>query len=176
MGNRVRVFLLAGIVLGLMLPGCSGSSEDQPALYRNQAFGSSFLVPAGWEMTAETEREVVLTLQLQDKTRETSFMTVTVFPASLMSQEESAGQAEQLLRQGLYELQEPVEQKELSLSSGRTLPLVKALAGRREMVEAWSAVLCGSRFHALVTLVARLEHFDIHKTEFHLFLESYQLE
>lgn len=175
MRKSALALLLAAIVLGL-LQGCAGRDSVQQVVYNNKAFGSSFQIPAGWQLMDETVREDVLTLQLQDNIRESSFITVTVFPAEFLSPDETVDQAEQLLRQGLYQIKEPVEHQELILSSGQKLTLVTALAGNRELVDAWSAVFCSSRFHALITLVARQEHFDLHKTEFQVMLDSFKLE
>lgn len=168
------LLLFVGIALGL-LQGC-GRDSVQPVSYSNKAFGSSFPIPAGWLLVEETEREDVLTLKLEDKERESSFITVTVFPATLLSPDETVDQAEQLLRKSLYQLQEPVEHGELTLSGGRKLPLLTALAGNLERVDAWSAVFCSDSYHALITLVSRQEHFDIHKTEFQVMLDSFKLE
>ena len=130
-----KLFLLllgAGLIAGL-IQGCG--SNEEPVQYASDAYGASFFIPAGWELVEEKKRETVLTLQLQNRNRESSFITVVVFPAELFTRDEAVDQAEMMLRQSLYAVEEP-ERSEIFLDSGEPLPLVAARAGGRDIITA----------------------------------------
>ncbi len=171
MKKLLWILLGAGLILGL-LQGCGTRQEE----VKYTGSECSFNVPTGWELAEEKKHQDVLTLQLHDKNRESSYITVTVFPAGMLAGAEAVEQAEKLLRTSLYALQDPVDRSELQLSTGELIPLVTARAGKRDTIEAQTAVVYGDRFHALVTLVARLENLDINSTEFQVFLNDFQLQ
>ncbi len=155
-----------------LLQGCSSG----PEAVKYTRGGCSFTVPAGWGLVEEKERQDVLTLRLQDRNRESSFITVTVFPAGMLTGTEVVDRAEGMLRASLYALQEPVERSELQLSTGKQIPLLTARVGKQDKMEAQTAVLYGDRFHAFITLVARLDNLDINRTEFQVLLNDFQLQ
>lgn len=169
----VSLLLLVGLLSGCgLLANRAGGKVN----YTNNDYGCSFSLPGGWKIEETKERQGILTLQVQDKGRESSYLVITVFPAERFTPAETLDEAERLLEKGLYVLQEPVERDELTLPSGDIIPLLGATAGRKETVEAATAVIYGSGFNALVTLIAREEHFASYQAEYLALLDSFQLE
>ncbi len=144
--------------------------------YANRAYGCRFSLGESWKLAEEKERQGVLTLRVQAADRESSYLVVTVFQADRFTPAETLNEAGKLLQKGLYEPREPIGYEEIILASGRSLPFLRVQAGRREQIEAGTAVLYGSRFTALVTLIARQEHFESGRFRLAAFLEKFELE
>ena len=101
---------------------------------------------------------------------------ITVFPAGLHSRAETVDEAENLLQNSLYALEGGVQRQEYILPSGESVPLLRVSAGKKEKVEAAAAVLYGSRFHALVTLIGAAGDYGSCEEAFQTMLETFQLE
>lgn len=168
--------LLSLVCLVLLAVSASGCGAGGKLEYASGAYGCSFSLPGDWEMEETGERQGVLTLRIREKRHETSYLVITVFPAGMLDRAETADKAEQLLRQGLFSIREPLQWDETTLASGRAVPLLAAQAGQSEPVQAVTAVLYGSRFNALATLIAAQEHFESYEEEYLALLESFQLK
>ncbi len=174
---RSWVKLAAGLLLLTWACGCSGGpSIHDGETYKNQAYGCSFIVPAGWEQEEPREREGILTLRVGATSPKSSYMVITVFPAGLHSRAETVDEAENLLQNSLYALEGGVQRQEYILPSGESVPLLRVSAGKKEKVEAAAAVLYGSRFHALVTLIGAAGDYGSCEEAFQTMLETFQLE
>ena len=160
------------VLLAVSASGC-GALAGGNLEYTNGAYGCSFSLPGDWEMEETGERQGVLTLRIREKRHETSYLVITVFPAEMLDRAETLDKAEQLLRQGLFSIREPLQWDETTLASGRAVPLLTAQAGQSESVKAVTAVLYGSRFNALATLIAAQEHFGSYEDEYLALLESF---
>ncbi len=171
--QRFRLIPVAALLLLGLNCGCLGCARGTP--YINQDYGCSFTVPEGWEQEKPREREGVLTLRVGE-TRRSSYMVIAVFPAGFYSRAETVDEAEKLLQNSLYALEEGVQRQEYVLSSGESVPLLRAAAGKKERVEAAAVVLYGSRFHALVTLIAAAGDYGSCEVAFLKMLDTFQLE
>ncbi len=177
--------LWAGVILGLLaLPaGCSlppperGAASASPVgtICTYPQYGCTLVLPEGWLVVSEKERQGVLTVRARDEAKHSSYLIATVFPAGLYNPEEAITQGERLLKSSLYALQGPVRREEIALGAG-TAPLLAAEAGEKNRVEARTAVLRGKQAGALVTVMARQESFPAIEGQYRVILKNIELK